>query len=441
MLAFLIKIMSNKKFIGTLSQKEILKLYSKHVNAPKVRIFKGMGFGVIPGERKGIYFKTLAGSRPSDPPLEMINCRSSGGVFNLGHCNPRIIQVLKDALDGGLDIGDHMLLSEQRALLGKKLAELMPGDISRTTFGVSGGEAIDTAIKFSRAYTKRKGCVSAIRGYHGHTGFALLAGDKEFKDPFLWNNPDFVQVPFGDADAMRKAVTEEISCVILETIPATGGVLIAPEGYFPAVREICDEKGVMMIMDEVQAGLGRTGEFWAIHGGMYPNEKVGPDFIVCGKGMSSGIYPLSTCSYKPFIEKEIFKEDPFIHISTTGGSDLGCAVASEMLDIQSDPKFLAHVREMGKIFGKGLEAIAAENSELIKEVRGRGLMWGVEFFAESYCQFGMISIIKEGVLQNYCGNKKDTLIIMPPLIVQKEEIEDIINRIRKGILNLRKIKK
>ncbi|MHA1491581.1 MAG: aminotransferase class III-fold pyridoxal phosphate-dependent enzyme [Promethearchaeota archaeon] len=112
-----------------------------------------------------------------------------------------------------------------------------------------------------------------------------------------------------------------------------------------------------------------------------------------------------------------------------------------MLDIQSDPKFLAHVREMGKIFGKGLEEIAAENSELIKEVRGRGLMWGVEFFSESECQLGMLSIIKEGVLQNYCGNKKDTLIIMPPLIVQKEEIEDIIDRIRKGILNLRKIKK
>ncbi|MFX1599902.1 MAG: aspartate aminotransferase family protein [Promethearchaeota archaeon] len=427
------------KYIGTLSQKDLLKMYSKHVNGPKVRMFKGFGLGVIPGEREGIFLRTLEGIKPGTPPLELYNCRSSGGVFNLGHKNPRIVQTLKDALDGGLDLGDHMLLSEQRALLGKKLAELMPGDISKTTFGVSGGEAIDTAIKFSRAYTKRKGCISAIGGYHGHTGFALLTGDPDFKDPFLWSIPNFKQIPFGDIEALHKVMTEEIACVIFETIPVTGGVLIAPEGYFSEVREICDEKGVMMINDEVQAGLGRTGNFWAIYGGLYPNEKVVPDFIVCGKGMSSGVYPLSTCSYKPFIERAVFKDDPFIHISTTGGSELGCAVALKMLEIQSDPKFLDHVKEVGNLFGKGLQEIAEDNSELIKEVRGRGLMWGVEYYDENNSQLGMISIIKEGVLLNYCGNKKDTHVIMPPLIVKKDEIEEILNRIRNGIMKLKKI--
>ncbi len=433
--------MPNKKYIGTLDQKELLKLYAKHVNAPKVRLFKGFGFGIIPGERKGIKFKTLAGPNPSDPPMEVFNCRSSGGVFNLGHHNPQIVQILKDALDAGLDMGDHMLLSEWRAILGKKLADIMPPGITKTTFGVSGGEAIDTAIKFSRAYTKQKGCVSAIGGYHGHTGFALLTGDPDFKNIFLWNNPDFKQVPFGDADAIRKAVNEDVACVILETIPATGGVLIAPEGYFPEVRKICDEKGVMLIMDEVQAGLGRTGEFWAIYGGLYPNEKVVPDFIVCGKGMSSGVYPLSTCSYKPFIERAVFDEDPFIHISTTGGSDLGCAVACAMLDIQSDPKFLDHVKKMGDLFGNGLKSIQNEFPDLIKDVRGRGLMWGVEFFTIDDGRLSMLYIIKESVLLNYCGNNKSTLIIMPPLIVQKEEIQEILERIKKGILNLKKSKK
>jgi len=428
-----------KKFIGTLPQKELLKLYSKHVNGPKVRMFKGFGLAVIPGERNGIHLNTISGLRPGDPPLELYNCRSSGGVFNLGHRNPRILQVLQDALNGGLDLGDHMLLSEQRALLGKKLAELMPGDISKTTFGVSGGEAIDTAIKFSRAYTKRKGCISAIGGYHGHTGLALLTGDPNFKDLFFWNLPEFKQVPFGDIEAMRKAITKDIACVILETIPATAGVLIAPEDYYPEIREICDEKGVMLISDEVQAGLGRTGHFWAIYGGMYPNEKVVPDFIVCGKGMSSGVYPLSTCSYKPFIEKAVFNEDPFIHISTTGGSDLGCAIALEMLEIQSDPKFLGHVKEMGVFFGTGLNEIREEFPDLIRVVRGRGLMWGVEYYEEEHSQLGMLSIIKEGVLLNYCGNKKDTHIIMPPLIAKKEEIEEILIRIRRGISNLKKI--
>jgi putrescine aminotransferase len=430
---------SKNKFIGTLSQKELLKLYAKHVNKPKVKIFKGFGFGVIPGERKGIKFKTLAGPN-SDEPMEIINCRSSGGVFNLGHQNPQIIQTLKDALDSGLDLGDHMLLSEWRAILGKKLAELMPPGITKTTFGVSGGEAIDTAIKFSRAYTNRKGCVSATGGYHGHTGFALLTGDPDFKETFLWNNPDFKQVPFGNIEAFKEVISNDIACVILETIPATGGVLIAPEGYFTAVRDLCDDYGVMMIIDEVQTGLGRTGEFWGIYGGLYPDEKVIPDFIVCGKGMSAGIYPLSTCSYKPFIEKDVFKEDPFIHISTTGGSDLGCAVTHKMLEIQSEPKFLNHVKEMGKIFGNGLENIRSEHPTLIKDVRGRGLMWGMEFYEEMDGQLIMLHMINEGVLANYCGNDKATDIIMPPLIVEKNQINDILARINGAVNRLAKFK-
>ncbi|MBY8979541.1 MAG: aspartate aminotransferase family protein [Candidatus Lokiarchaeota archaeon] len=425
------------RFIGTLSQKELLKLYAKHVNSPKVRLFKGFGLGVILGERKGVKIKTLAGPKPNEPSMELYNCHVCGGVYNLGHGNQKIVQILKDALDSGLDIGDHLLLSEWRALLGEKIAGLMPPGITKTTFGVSGGEAVDSAIKFSRAYTKRKKCISAIGGFHGHTGFALAAGDPGFKENFLWNLSDFKQVPFGDIDALKKNISDDVACIILETIPASAGVLIAQEGYFSEVRELCDDFGVMMIIDEVQAGLGRTGHFWAIYGGLYEHEKVIPDFMVLGKGMSAGIYPITTCSYKPFIEKAVFKDDPFIHISTTGGSDLGCVIACKMLDIQSDPKFLNHVTEMGKLFGKGLEEIADDNSEIINGVRGRGLMWGMEFNSETLGQLAMLSIIKEGVLQNYCGNKKDTLIMMPPLIVKEKEIEEILKRIREGVKKIK----
>jgi acetylornithine/succinyldiaminopimelate/putrescine aminotransferase len=428
-----------KKFIGTLTQKKLLKLYKKHVNGPKVRFFKSLGLGLIPGERKGVKLRTLEGSRPGEPPLEIYNCRTSGGVYNLGHQNPAIFKIIREALEEGLDIGDHILLSEQRALLGKKLADLLPGDINKTTFGVGGGESIDCAIKFSRAYTKRKGCISAIGGYHGHTGFALATGDPGFREKFLWEIPGFKQIPFGDIEAMRRTVTDDIACVILETIPATAGILIAPEGYFAEVREICDDTGAMMIIDEVQAGLGRTGHLWAIYGGLYPNEKVVPDFIVLGKGMSAGIYPLSSCSYKPFIEKAVYKDDPFIHISTTGGSEIGCAISLEMLNIQSDPKFLNHVKEMGNYFQNGLERIKNEFSDLVKEVRGRGLMCGVEFNNETVSQLAMLSIIKAGVLLDYCNNKKDTLKILPPLVVKIHELDEILHRIKGGISKLKKL--
>ncbi|MFX0007826.1 MAG: aminotransferase class III-fold pyridoxal phosphate-dependent enzyme, partial [Candidatus Hermodarchaeota archaeon] len=190
----------------------------------------------------------------------------------------------------------------------------------------------------------------------------------------------------------------------------------------------------------VQAGLGRTGHLWAIYGGLYPNEKVVPDFMVLGKGMTAGIYPLSTCSYKPFIEKAVYKDDPFVHISTTGGSDIGCAITLEMLKIQSDQKFLDHVKEMGNYFKKGLEKIKDEFSDLIKEIRGRGLMWGVEFYNDTDSQLTMLSIIKEGVLLDYCNNKKDTLKILPPLIVQKPELDEILDRISNGISKIKAIK-
>jgi acetylornithine/succinyldiaminopimelate/putrescine aminotransferase len=162
--------------------------------------------------------------------------------------------------------------------------------------------------------------------------------------------------------------------------------------------------------------------------------------VVCAKGMSSGIYPLSTCSYKPEIEKSVFKEDPFIHISTTGGSDLGCMVTNEMLKIQSDPKFLNHVKEMGELFGNGLEEIAQSHTDLVKEVRGRGLMWGIEFFEEIDGQLNMLHMIKQGVLANYCGNNKATDIIMPPLISTMDQINDIIERISEAVNNLSRLK-
>ncbi|MFX0207542.1 MAG: aspartate aminotransferase family protein, partial [Candidatus Hodarchaeota archaeon] len=243
------------------------------------------------------------------------------------------------------------------------------------------------------------------------------------------------QVPFGDIDALRRVIDGKTACVIFEPIPATGGILIPPEGYFATVRELCDEKGVQMIADEVQTGLGRTGVLWGIYGGLYPNEKVVPDLLVLGKGMSSGVYPLATVSYKPSIE-EIFAEDPFLHISSTGGSELGCYVARKMLEITSQPSFLAHVQKMGNLFGERLGFIKEKLTDLIVDIRGRGLMWGIEFPSERLSLGFMLAMIKNGVFIDYCGNKTDTVKFLPPLIVQIEDINEILNRLDKAFKEL-----
>ena len=149
-----------RKIIGSESQKTIVKMYSTFVNKYKASFFKKLGFGIVQGERDRFHVKMLEGIRKGQPPLDLIDCRTTGGVFNLGHRHPEIIKALKEGIDAGLDIGDHHLISEQRSLLAKQLAELLPGDISKTQYCVGGGEAIDLALKLARAITQRKKIIS-----------------------------------------------------------------------------------------------------------------------------------------------------------------------------------------------------------------------------------------------------------------------------------------
>ncbi len=410
-----------------MSEENIPELYSEFISKYKVKFFTSNKLDVVQKGGQGCYLNVEQNVQGKNYPFQLIDCRTSGGVFNLGRNNPVIINALRDGIDKGLDIGDHHLISEQRALLAKTMADVLPGTISKTQFCVGGGEAVDLAIKVARGFTKRKKIISATQAYHGVTGFALGATATNFKAPFLWDQePDFIQVPFGDIESFRKVADESIACVIFETIPATGGILIADEEYFPAIREICDQHGIVMIADEVQAGLGRTGEFWGIYGGLYSDAKVEPDIMVLGKGMSSGVYPLATVSYKPKFE-EIFSEDPFLHISTTGGSELGCFVARKMFDIITKPEFMTQVKSTSKRFQSGLEQVFPE--QLIKEIRGRGLMWGIEFPTEKISLAFTVLMIKNGVFADFCGNFRETIKLMPPLIISETDV----NLIMKGL--------
>ncbi len=426
---------SEGKIIGSMPQKTLYKMYAQYISKPKADFFKSLGLGVIQGKREGLTISMLEGVRKSKPPIQLLDCRTSGGVFNLGHRHPAIIKAMKEGIDAGLDIGDHHLISEQRALLAKQLADLLPGDLSQTQFCVGGGEAIDLAIKLARSTTKRRKVLSAKLGYHGVTGLAVAAGDSKFSEPFLATSKEFSQVEFGNIEALRQTIDSTFACLILETIPATGGILIAPPGYFSQVRELCDKHGVLLIADEVQSGLGRTGELWGIYGGIYPEEKIVPDLIVLAKGMSAGFYPLATCSYKPFIG-EVFEQDPFVHISTTGGSELGCYVTRKMLQIVSKPTFLAKVHKVGNQLEEGLKKFQTQYPALITDVRGRGLMWGMEFINERYGVGYTLQMIKNGIFADYCGNNEQTIKLMPPLVTEETEMEEILRRLDVALTGL-----
>lgn len=421
---------------------ESIAWFRNHVSSGKAAFFARYGMEFVPGRREGIYLWDADGDK------RLINCHCNGGVFNLGHRHPVIIETLKQALEE-LDIGNSHLLSEQRAALARRLAELAPGNLPYTVFAVGGGEAIDFALKLARAHTGRPGIISAQGGYHGHTGLALAAGDPEYRDPFGPMPPGFVQVPFGDVDLVAAVMDNDTAAVILETVPATLGMPIAPPGYFAELRALCDRHDALLILDEVQSGLGRTGKVWAIEHWANsaravdsPTQRevsVEPDILVMGKGMSGGIYPMAATSYREELNA-FMHANPFIHVSTFGGAEVGCAVARAVLELTADPGFLKQINDLAGRFASGFEQLRERYPETLVDVRQLGLMIGLVFPDETCGPLMTKLMYEEGVLAIYANNDQRVLQFLPPLITDVIEAEEILGALDRALAMLSRMR-
>lgn len=402
--------------IGAASKDDIMASFGRHVSSGKARFFQAAGIDFVMGRREGPYLWDVGGEK------RLIDCHCNGGVYNLGHRNPEIVETLVESLRE-LDIGNHHLVSEQRAALAERLAALTPGHLAYTVFAVAGGEAMDLALKVARGYTGRAGIISARGGYHGCTGLALAAGDEKFRAAFGPPLPGFSQVPFGDLDALAACLDTETAAVLLETIPATYGMPIPAPAYFPAVRELCDRAGALLIVDEVQAGLGRTGKLWGIE-----HFEVTPDILVIGKGLSGGIYPMAATCFRAPLEA-VFHPDPFIHISTFGGAEVGCPVARKVLELTTAPGFLAHVTELADLFDAGFRELQARHGDLLVGLRQLGLMMGIELRHEAYGPLFSKAAFDHGLLSVYAGNYPRVAQLLPPLTIDRALAGEIIERV------------
>jgi acetylornithine/succinyldiaminopimelate/putrescine aminotransferase len=408
--------------IATTSDQELLDEFAAYVSPQKAATYRLAGWDFVPGRREGVRVWDWEGKR------SWIDCRSAGGVFNLGHRPRSIIDAVKQGLDE-TDMGDHMLASAHRARLAHRLAELTPGDLQYTTFGAAGGEAIDFAIKLARGYTGRAGIVSAVKGYHGHTGLALAATD-DYGDRWGPLAPGFERIPFGDVDAAARAITDETAAVVMETIPATAGFTIPPDDWYPALRQICDDQGALLILDEVQAGLGRTGRLWA-----YEEWGIVPDVMVLGKGMSSAVIPLSSATYRRHLQS-FFDSDAFCHLSSGGGSDLACIAALAMLEIIAAPEFLRHVRDMGRRFETGFRALSERYADIFKDWNRRGLMMGLVFASEDIGPRMTRALAKHGVIAVFSGFNRHILQLMPPLVIGPAEVDEVLEALDLAMLDV-----
>ncbi|MBK9178039.1 MAG: aspartate aminotransferase family protein [Acidimicrobiales bacterium] len=393
------------------SRDELDAVFADRVNRGKVDAFRALGLGLVMGEREGARFQDAYTGE------WFWNCHCNGGVFNLGHRNPRIVAALRRALDH-LDVGNHHLVSPWRALLAERLAATTGDRLPATVFGVGGGEAVDLALKLARGHTGRQGIVSARGGYHGHTGLAMATGDASYRDPFGPNLPHFTQVPFDDLPALDAAVGRDTAALILESIPATLGFPVPSPGYLRAAGELCHERGALLILDEVQTGLGRTGTVWS-----YQQDGAEPDMVVTGKGLSGGLYPISATLMTADLH-DFFDHHPFVHVSTFGGAELGCVAALEVLDIVTGPGFLERVVALGDRFGAGLAGLPFT-------LRRRGLTMGLAFPREGDGLLAAADLIRAGVFAVFANNDTSVVQFKPPLIATDDEADEIIGIVRK----------
>lgn len=384
--------------------------FTAHVDPGKVDIWRLGDLQLVMGEREGARFQDAYSER------WFYNCHSNGGVFNLGHRNPRVIAAVRDALDHA-DIGNHHLVSPYRAGAAERLAATTGGALPGVVFSVGGGEAVDLALKLARAHTGRDAIVSVEGAYHGHTGLALAAGSGSERLLFHNDLPGFQRVPYNDVEAMAAAIDERTAAVILEAIPATAGFPMPDPGYLAAVRAACHEAGALLILDEVQTGLGRTGTVW-----YHQQEGVTPDLLVTGKGLSGGIYPIAATLMTADVHR-FFGEHPFSQVSTFGGAEVGCVAAAEVCDIITEAGFAERVEAVGA-------RIEAAVADLGFGIRRRGLLLAFVFEEPHGGMTAMKQLFDNGIYAFFASFDPRVLQFKPALTVTDDDVDAIVGIVR-----------
>jgi len=395
---------------------DVLAASERYWNPSKTRFWTDAGTPLVIGERAGYLLRDLAGNT-------LVDVHLNGGTYNLGHRNPEVVATLTAAL-AHLDIGNHHFAALGRAALAEALVTSGPIPDGKVVFGVGGGEAIDLALKSARYATGRRKIICAVGAFHGHTGLAVAAGNERYAERFLATRPDeFVRVPFNDLDAMAAALAgRDAAAVLLETIPATYGFPMPEPGYLAEVARMCAAAGTLYIADEVQTGLGRTGELWCVtkHG-------LCPDILVTGKGLSGGIYPVSATILGPAAAGWL-QEDGFAHISTFGGSDLGCVVGLRTLEITQRPATRDRVDRLITTFTEGLARIAKDNPDWLVEIRQDGLVIGLRFDHPQGARFVSRRLYELGVWAIFSALDPRVLQYKPGLLVTDELAADLLER-------------
>ncbi|MEV6975316.1 aminotransferase class III-fold pyridoxal phosphate-dependent enzyme [Kitasatospora sp. NPDC093806] len=349
---------------------------------------------------------------------EYLNC-GGYGVFLTGARHPRVVAAVEHQLRTH-PLSTRLLLDPAAAHAAAALARVAPPGLDRVHFCGSGAEAVETGLKLARSRGHRR-LVAMANGFHGKTLGALsVTGKPLYQDPFRPLLPDTVHVPYGDLDALAAALGPDASdaCVILEPVQGEAGVVIPPDGYLKQVEQLCRRTGAFLILDEVMTGLGRLGTLWGAD-----REQVVPDVLLVGKALSGGVVPVAAAIASP-AAFTAFDRDPFLHTSTFSAAPIAMAAARAAIEVIEEEGLVERSRVLGERLLAVLTAVLDEHCpHLVAEVRGRGLLIGVEFHDAGLVGEFILELLDRGVVVNHSLNAHAVARFTPPAVLRESELE------------------
>jgi putrescine aminotransferase len=360
---------------------------------------------------------------------EYIDCLGGYGIFSAGVNHPKIVQAVATQMKR-MALNSQELLEPWRGALARLLAEVTPGELNNSFFINNGTDAIEGAIKLTRLYTKRHTFISTISGFHGKSFGALsLMGKALFREPFQQGMQDVLFVPYGDAAAMEQefaraeTVGIKIAGVVLEPVQGEAGAIVPPNDYFPRVRELCTKYGALLIADEVQTGMGRTGKLWGVD-----HWNVVPDIMCLGKSLGGGVMPLSAFISTAEIW-EVMIPNPIIHSTTFGGNPLACAAGIAALEVTLDEDLPGQAASKGEILLTDLRNLQTRYPQVLKDVHGKGLLVGVEFHRQEIGWKVASGLFKRGVLVAGTYSNARVIRLEPALGIDPALLKEMLNRL------------
>ncbi|PQZ46585.1 aspartate aminotransferase family protein [Ochrobactrum sp. MYb15] len=387
------------------------------------QLAKGAEFVI--GRREGVYMWDVEGER------RLIDCGAGGGVHALGHRHPDVLQALRKALDDGRDTGLWSVPNAEYLKLQDRLAALAPQpSLNRSVVTLCSTLSVDLATMFAFRVTKRQRMLAYRHGYHGHTGFAaIVTGSPEEGIIDHYNLPTHATFleNFGDTEELDRLLTKDIAAFIIEPMDYET-FAPAPKGFLEAASRLCQERGIMFIMDETRAGLGRTGTLWATE--QYDIE---PAMLITGKGLSGGLYPASAVLMRDDIYEECMNKHRFAYISSLGGNEISCVVAAQVLEIASSPKLLENVKSVGAYLSRKLDGVCQRYPDILTKVSSFGLAISIELTSREVGRALYREIFAAGVLCHSVSEiDPPSLKLFPPLVLTNEQADEISDALDKA---------